>query len=994
LDANGAYITHDDDSGGGLNSFISYSVPTTGWYFILASQYMGQSGNGSYTLSLNLFEPIPFREAFPDANFRAVVLRVLNNMDYGYRNDESIMSADDMAILTSFGYLDVLDMGIRDMTGLSYFNGLRVFYCEYNYLTTLDVSNNTSLEYLYCIQNNMQNPDDVIGWREIGLELGHNFYFYPQNIFVPVTDIINAPEEVTEGVPCYLYGTVLPTDATNKDIIWSVKDAGETGAIIIDNILYTSNAGILILTATIENGIEVGISYSQDFAFTVMPPFVPVTDIIDVPDQAIAGIPLTLAGSVNPPDATKQTIIWSIKEAGTTGATIAEDTLNTTAAGTVVVTATVKGGQLVADPSSLAASDSCTVALKTDNSLWSWGDDRVLYSNIPARIGMENNWVSIAAKYDHIIALKANGSLWAWGNNGNGQLGDGTNILRNNPVRIGIENDWASISVGVFHTVALKTDGSLWAWGFNGYGQLGDGTSIQSNSPIRIGLENNWSSISAGDSYTMAIKTDGSLWAWGNNDDGQLGDGTNIDRHTPVRIGIENDWSRISAGWYHTMAIKTDGSLWAWGVNWYGQLGDGTNIDRYSPVRIGEANDWATISAGGDHTVALKSNGSLWAWGTNWYGQLGNGTTYNQSTPQRIGVENDWSIISAGRYHTVALKTGSSLWAWGYNIFGQLGDGTSMQRNNPVRIGIENNWGSNRDFTKDFTIEVAPEPNPDYNYTVSLTSHYTSYFYGETILIDLMLSGDLNYTQIAAEIAYDDDLLEYVGYENLQGWIAAVEQNEPGTISIRSIPSANTIHGEPCSPAVKIVTLIFTNKQDTINVNTDLKFTSLFVGPPAGMIGATTAPAKPIALTLGRVSIAHIVYLEGSGNSFDSRNWQNIFTIPGDYSTSRTPSVWYLTYTGNNIASIVNMGLEFTNGYLFNWQPDMDFSRDIDGNNPGWVIEAPAGWELKYNENGNSNESRCHLTSEENRNADFIVTGYSRGIYTDYDTDDDYDIYR
>ena len=45
--------------------------------------------------------------------------------------------------------------------------------------------------------------------------------------------------------------------------------------------------------------------------------------------------------------------------------------------------------------------------------------------------------VSIAsAGYAHTTAIKTDGSLWAWGNNGSGQLGDGTPTTRNVPVKI------------------------------------------------------------------------------------------------------------------------------------------------------------------------------------------------------------------------------------------------------------------------------------------------------------------------------------------------------------------------------------------------------------------------------------------------------------------------------------------------------------------------------------------------------------------------------
>ena len=87
--------------------------------------------------------------------------------------------------------------------------------------------------------------------------------------FVPVTDITGVPAAATAGTPLTLIGTVVPADATNKTIAWSVQDAGDTGAAIADNILSTTAAGIVIVRATITNGLTESTNYTQDFSITV-----------------------------------------------------------------------------------------------------------------------------------------------------------------------------------------------------------------------------------------------------------------------------------------------------------------------------------------------------------------------------------------------------------------------------------------------------------------------------------------------------------------------------------------------------------------------------------------------------------------------------------------------------------------------------------------------------------------------------------------------------
>ena len=91
----------------------------------------------------------------------------------------------------------------------------------------------------------------------------------PGTTFIPVTNITDVPTMVTAGVPLNLSGTVMPLDATNRTIAWSALSAGKTGATITGDILNTTAAGTVVVTANIADGLSVGFPYTQNFIITV-----------------------------------------------------------------------------------------------------------------------------------------------------------------------------------------------------------------------------------------------------------------------------------------------------------------------------------------------------------------------------------------------------------------------------------------------------------------------------------------------------------------------------------------------------------------------------------------------------------------------------------------------------------------------------------------------------------------------------------------------------
>jgi alpha-tubulin suppressor-like RCC1 family protein len=187
-----------------------------------------------------------------------------------------------------------------------------------------------------------------------------------------------------------------------------------------------------------------------------------------------------------------------------------------------------------------------TVAVRQDGTLWAWGQNANGQvgtgsagglQQVPVQVGTATTWQSAAAGTSFTLAVRTDGSLWAWGDNAAGQLGDGTTTPHFTPARIGTATNWAYVAAGYGHVVALRTDGTLWTWGLNANGQLGNGTTTNRLTPLQVGTFTSWTDISAGSYHTLAARAAVQLWSAGLNDHGQLGQTPNIPVPTLVTTG-------------------------------------------------------------------------------------------------------------------------------------------------------------------------------------------------------------------------------------------------------------------------------------------------------------------------------------------------------------------------------------------------------------------------------------------------------------------------
>jgi hypothetical protein len=268
----------------------------------------------------------------------------------------------------------------------------------------------------------------------------------------------------------------------------------------------------------------------------------------------------------------------------------------------------------------VAGSHSDALALKTDGSLWGWGWNGFGAATLgrsrervtqPTRIGTDTNWTQIAAGAGHCLALKSDGSLWAWGQNDHGQVGDGTTSNQFVVTRIGTDHDWTTIAAGDFSSFALKRDGTLWGWG------VADvmGPSADDLSPRQIDSAGNVVAISANNYILLALRSDSTLWICGANAHTTAPAFVGAPARALVQIGKAADWKEVYAGTRFFFARKRNGSWCVCGQcesppRGAPPLWSSPRLasPRYLPLRF---EPWALAPGFGD-ALLLTRDGSLW----------------------------------------------------------------------------------------------------------------------------------------------------------------------------------------------------------------------------------------------------------------------------------------------------------------------------------------------------------------------------------------------
>lgn len=245
--------------------------------------------------------------------------------------------------------------------------------------------------------------------------------------------------------------------------------------------------------------------------------------------------------------------------------------------------------------------------LKKDGTVWSQGgakihlmvnsqgplNTNVFTSRTPVQVPGLTDVVNIATGVGCSVALKADGTVWTWGYNRYGELGNG-NAWCSSSTPIQVPNLTGVVSIaasdpfnaassgnGGNAVYAVRDDGSVWAWGLGGRGAFGTGniTEGSRSRPQKIpGLSNiKMVTLNSLDGC-LALSKSGKVWGWGTNNFCSINTSTQnwMRQIPPMQIpGLNNIVDLASNGQY-SLAVDCNGTHWWWGSN--------KNRCRYIPI--------------------------------------------------------------------------------------------------------------------------------------------------------------------------------------------------------------------------------------------------------------------------------------------------------------------------------------------------------------------------------------------------------------------------
>lgn len=264
----------------------------------------------------------------------------------------------------------------------------------------------------------------------------------------------------------------------------------------------------------------------------------------------------------------------------------------------------------------LAGSDygSDVTALQADGSLWGLipPNERLDFHSPdvvvePRRIGTDNDWQSIAAVNGYFGGVKTNGTLWGWGDNEEGRFSFTTQSFVRTPVPMDKATNWAAVFSPRNRMIFVKQNGDVWEW------QRVEARNLRLFHTMTWNAAD-WVSVEGDEREILAVHKDGTLWGAGilptrlfgvrTPRDFQIWTARN-DGNGWTPIGDESDWEQVSGGWtWGPFGLKKDGRL----------VKSDTELFSATLGRQSSYSDWVAIHAYWNVLVAVSADGTICEW--------------------------------------------------------------------------------------------------------------------------------------------------------------------------------------------------------------------------------------------------------------------------------------------------------------------------------------------------------------------------------------------